>query len=148
MAISRGAGTEIIRSHHFEAVNDTVQNMIYGVQHHVYTILSIIVQAQGLNAANDWIACRIDGYDSKGSDAGESIFIFQHDMLVGQTFVWNDKFSMNGFGPTDFTGAMNGADDQDAIADQGGSAQILQIYGEHSSDNFDVTITFIDQNNA
>ena len=148
MAIVRTAGTEIIRAHHFEAVNSTAQNMIYGVQHHIYTVLSIIVQAQALNATGDYIGCRIDGYDSKAGTSAESIFIFQQDMSVGQTFVWNDMFSMNGFEPADFSGAMNAADDQDAIADQGGAVQILQIYGEHSSDNFDVSITFIDQNNA
>ena len=42
MAISRGAGTEIIRSASFEQVESTAQTLIQGVQHHIYTVLSII----------------------------------------------------------------------------------------------------------
>ena len=55
MAIARGAGTEIIRSIHLEAVADTAKPLIFGVQHHIYTVLSIICFAQGLNADTDYI---------------------------------------------------------------------------------------------
>ena len=46
MAISRGAGTEIIRSASFEQVESTAQTLIQGVQHHIYTVLSIIFLIQ------------------------------------------------------------------------------------------------------
>ena len=70
-------------------------------------------------------------------------------MIVNTTFVWNDKFSFNGYGPSNFTGPMDDATKQDAIADQGSSnRQILKVVAEHGSDNFDVMCTFIDQNNA
>ena len=64
MAIVRSAGTEIIRSVHLEAVADTAKPLIYGVQHHIYTVLSVICYAQGLNADTDYITMYLQGYDS------------------------------------------------------------------------------------
>ena len=70
-------------------------------------------------------------------------------MSVDQTFVCNDKFSFNGAEPANFTGPMDDATKQDAIADQGGSvANILYIQAEAATDNFEVSCTYIDQNNA
>ena len=44
---------------------------------------------------------------------------------------------------------MDAVDDQNAIADQGSSvAQKLQITPNNASSNYDIHITFIDQNNA
>jgi len=149
MAISRGAGTEIIRSIHLEAVADTAKPLIFGVQHHIYTVLSVVCFAQALNAATDYITMFLQGYDANAGTTDEPIFIFQQDMQVAQTFVWNDKFSFNGHEPTDFAGPVDDAAKQDAIADQGSRvAQTLFIDAEHSSDNIDVMCTFIDQNNA
>ena len=149
MAIARGAGTEIIRSIHLEEVNATVRTLIFGVQHHIYTVLSITAIAMTLNADTDFIKAQLLGYDSLGGTTAQSIRIFQQDMSVFQTYVWNDKFSFNGFEPTDFTGPMDDATKQDAIADQGSSvATVLTIAAEHSSDTFDVTCTYLDQNNA
>jgi hypothetical protein len=149
MAIARGAGTEIIRSTLLEAINTTDSELIYGVQHHIYTVLSIIVYAQGVNADTDWIRCYLLGYDSLGGTTAQDTNIFRQDMSLNQTFVWNDKFSFNGYEPTNFTGPMDDATKQDAIADQGSSVrQILKVVGEHGSDNFDIMCTYIDQNNA
>ena len=70
-------------------------------------------------------------------------------MQLYQTYVWNDKFSFNGYEPTDFAGPMDDATKQDAIADQGSSvSQKLYFHAEHASDSFDVMVTFLDQNNA
>ena len=149
MAIVRSAGTEIIRSAHFEDVDSTNQILIMGVQHHIYTVLSVIVQCRTLQAAGNYIRMGVHGYDSKGGTTNQDIYIFQQDMEVGQSFVWNDKFSFNGFEPTNFTGLMDDATKQDAIADQGsGVAQYLFINSEHADDTFDVSVTYIDQNNA
>ena len=148
MAISRGAGTEIIRSISLEEVNSTARPLIVGVQHHIYTVLSVMCHAGGLNAAGDWITMYLTGYDSVGGTTAQNIYIFQQDMQVGETFVWNDKFSFNGFEPTDFAGPMDDATKQNAIADQGGVAQDLRIYTDNAADDVDVMITFIDQNNA
>ena len=149
MAISRGAGTEIIRSVHLENVSDGNEELIFGVQHHIYTVLSVIVSALSLNAAGDYILLNLIGYDTLAGTTGQTIQIFRQDMQGDQTFVWNDKFSFMGHEPVDFTAGMDSVAKQDAIADQGSAVvQKLRIYGEHSSDNFDVTCTFIDQNNA
>jgi len=150
MAIVRTAGTEIIRSIHLENVNSTARPLVFGVQHHIYTVLSVICFAQGLNADTDWITMYLQGYDSLGGTTDEPIYIFQQDMSVAQTYVWNDKFSFNGAEPANFTGPMDDATKQDAIADQGSTpvAQVLYIDAEHASDNIDVMCTFIDQNNA
>ena len=148
MAIARGAGTEIIRSIHFEAENNDNTRMIIGVQHHIYTVLSVIVHAVALNADGDYIAMHLVGYDSRGGTTAQTHKIFEQEMSVKQTFVWNDKFSFNGYEPVDFSGAMDSAADQDAIADQGSSvAQILYIQGQETTDDFDVICTYIDQNN-
>ena len=50
MAIARGAGTEIIRSHAFEDIS-TDTHLIIGVQHHIYTVLNIVVYATENNNA-------------------------------------------------------------------------------------------------
>jgi len=149
MAIARGAGTEIIRSASFEDVSNTEVVMIYGVQHHIYTVLSITCHPRSLNATGDYIQLKLLGYDSLGGTTAQNTHIFQQDMTLYTTFVWNDKFSFNGYEPVDFAGPMDDATKQDAIADQGSSvAQVLKVVAEHASDAFDCTITYIDQNNA
>jgi len=149
MAIARSAGTEIIRSVLVEDVNSTAQILIVGIAHHVYTVLSVTAHAIALNADTDFVYMYLVGYDAKGGTSAQDIRIFQQDMSVAQTYVWNDKFSFNGNEPTDFSGPLSTAAMQDAIADQAqATAQVLTIRAEHASDAIDVTCTFIDQNNA
>ena len=71
-------------------------------------------------------------------------------MNLNQTFVWSDKFSFMGTEPTDFSsGHINTVAKMDLIADQATTtSQQLQCDAEHPSDRFDVTCTYIDQNNA
>ena len=150
MAIVRSAGTEIIRTALFRGMDSTAQDLIIGVQHHIYTVLSITIHAQTWQAAGNKAQVRIDGYDAKGGTTAQSIIIFNEALSVGQTFVWNDKFSFNGHEPTNFTGPMDDGTKQDAIADQGNNtvAQKLRMVTTHASDSAHVTITYIDQNNA
>ena len=149
MAIARGAGTEIIRSINLATVDGTSSELIVGVQHHIYTVLSVIFYAQAVQASGNYVNMRLVGYDSKAGTTNINHYIFRQDMSQQQTFVWDSKFSFNGFEPTDFAGPMDDATKQDAIADQGsGVAQKLVIYSEHADDNFDVICTYIDQNNA
>ena len=148
MAISRGAGTEIIRAHCHEAVNSTTRDLIIGVQYHIYTVLSIICQAQAVATAGNWTKCWLVCYDIVGGTTGRSCNIFQQDLVQYQTFVWNDKFSFNGTEPTDFTATLD-VTKQDAVADQAqNTAQKLQIASEAAGDNIDIITTFLDQNNA
>jgi len=149
MAIARGAGTEIIRTYHAKDMDATVNNLIFGVQHHIYTVLSFIFHTQTWQAAGNFFQLRLNAYDSKAGTTNQSIIIVQQDMSVTNTYVWNDKFSFNGTEPTDFTGPLDDAAKQNAIADQGSSvAQKLILVTEHASDGAHVTCTYIDQNNS
>ena len=149
MAIARGAGTEIIRNYSADGVNSTGRILIYGVQHHIYTVLSIMVHALTIQADGNWTQCYLVGYDSVGGTSAQSMILFKQEMSVTNTFIWNDKFSFNGTEPTDFTGPMDDATKQDAIADQATStATLLKLGTEHASDAFNVFCTYIDQNNA
>ena len=151
MAIARGAGTEIIRSILLEDITDTVRPVIVGVQHHIYTVLSIIVNCRTLASAGNYVEFYIKGYDSQGGTTAQSHYILhQPFQAVNETFVWDNKFSFNGYEPVNFTGPMDGYAKQDAIADQantGSDAQSLNVYASASC-GFDITCTFIDQNNS
>ena len=151
MAIVRTAGTEIIRSAHFEDV-DNAQALIVGEQHHIYTVLNIIVHCAALDATTDTAQCYLLGYDSHGGTTAQNIWIFTQNIQVDKTFVWNDKFSFNGYEPTNFSGPMDDATKQNAIADQGSSVAQKLMFDMTSSDdggqNFHIHITYIDQNNA
>ena len=148
MAIARGAGTEIIRSIQLHEVDTVDRFLIVGEQHHIYTVLSIIIKCESVATAGNWINCYFTGYDSNGAATALAMHLFKQEMQTGQTFVWNDKFSFNGFEPVDFTAGLD-ATKQNAIADQGsGVSQKLSIVAENANDNFDVFCTYIDQNNA
>jgi len=153
MAISRGAGTEIIRTIHFDydAGNTTDVQLIIGVQHHIYTVLSIICYAdQTTSNSNDGLTLKLQAFDSSVATANTTIKIFETGATYGEkTFVWNDKFSFNGYDATGISTAMNSNTDQDALADQGGgNAQQLLMAKGHANDAWMVTCTYIDQNNA
>ena len=149
MAIVRTAGTEIIRSIHLENVSNPETKVIIGVQHHIYTVLSITCFANGLAAAGNFIRAKLWGYDTFGGTTAQIHYIFRQDMQLYQTFVWDNKFSFNGYEPIDFTATLDSVAKQDAIADQGSSvAQYLTLEAEAGGDTFDCTVTYIDQNNA
>ena len=149
MAIARGAGTDILRTMHMEDVDDDVSTIIIGEPHHIYTVLSVIVYAQAVQAAGNYCRMYLYGWDANGATANQELIIFKQEMQLDQTFVWNDKFSFTGHDPTGVSSSLSTVAEQNALADQGGSnAQKLQIHGEHADDNFDVHITYIDQNNA
>jgi len=150
MAIDRSAGTEIIRTVHLEQMNSgAIEELIFGVQHHIYTVLSVIVFA---NTSAGYIHLNLIGYDTLGGTSAQTIHIFHAaatEMLENKTYVFNDKFSFMGHEPVDFSAGMDSIAKQDAIADQGSAvAQKLMIGSTDTSSNLDVTCTFIDQNNA
>ena len=149
MAIARGAGTEIIRSASFEDVDSGDAILIMGEQHHIYTVLSVIIHVNSTNAATDRFYLHLTGYDSNEGTTAQYHRLVNWVMGAGgDTYVFNDKFSFNGFEPTDFAGPMDNLTKQDAIADQGSSvAQHLYATTTSSNDDVDVHITYIDQNN-
>jgi hypothetical protein len=148
MAISRGAGTEIIRSAFFEDVDNTAETIIFGVQHHIYTVLSVTAQCRSRTGTNGgWLFFM--AYDSNAGTTDQTIYLAQVRIDPEQTWVWNDKFCFNGHEPTDFAGPMDSIVKQDAIADQGSSvSQALKFQTDDGSTKFDVTVSYIDQNNA
>ena len=149
MEIARGAGTEIIRTVHqrADAADTADKNIIYGVQHHIYTILNITAWQRSASATGLFVW--ILGYDSDGGLTAQQNGIFR--WLAGtqySTYVWDNKLSFNGFEPIDFTAGMD-ATKQDAVADQGSAvAQKLVATKLHNNDQFDISCTFIDQNNS
>jgi len=155
MAISRGAGTEIIRTAIFEEINNSPnQDLIIGEQHHIYTVLSITLffdAIGGSTTAEAGGGIVLVGYDSYAGTSGETIKVaVTTGASANDTFVWNDKFSFNGCEPADFaSGGLTTTADQDKLADQGTTtAQKLQVYSGHSGTLMDVTVTYIDQNNS
>ena len=152
MAIVRSAGTEIIRSASFEDV-DNLQELIIGEQHHIYTVLSVIIKCNALDAVTDIFTMYLTAFDAHSGDSAQNIYIVNHSLQVDETYVWNDKFSFNGCEPTNFTGPMDNATKQNAIADQGNSSVTQKLmFDMTSSDdggqNYDVHVTYIDQNNV
>jgi hypothetical protein len=142
MAIARGAGTEIIRTAKFADVDSTETTLITGVQHHIYTVLSIVVQCESTaTPGTNKFYLKLVGYDAKGGSSGADNTLLKWVMVNDNTFVWNDKFS--------FTGTEPSSNSQDAHADQGTTtAQLLKMNTTAAADNCTVIITYIDQNNA
>ena len=148
MAIVKTAGTEIIRTALFEDATSTSPiKLIVGIQHHIYTVLSATFYCAELSGSEKGYF-GIKGYDAFGGTTNQTIWIADIVVPVNECFVWNDKFSFNGFEPVDFSGPMDDGTKQDAIADQGGVSQYLFFQTGSTSTKFDITITYIDQNNA
>ena len=144
MAIVRTAGTEIIRCWAGDGLNNSGRIIIKGVQHHIYTILNITVFAYSIQAEGNYVKCFLSGFDSIGGTPSASIELFRQEMSGAETFVWDNKFSFNGVEPIAFTGPMDTAIKQDALADQAhgsGLTQQLYLEAEHASDNFHAICT-------
>ena len=146
MAVPTGSGTETLHSHGFEDV-DASQTLIYGVQYHVYTVLSIVIYCNALNAISDYGHVKLRSYDNHGGGSGQEMALFKFNIQVGDTYVWNDKFSFNGYEP-DSSAAMSAAV-QILNAAQGGSADAELIFTMTSADgggqDYDVHVTYLDQ---
>ena len=143
MAVPTGSGTETLHAHSFEDV-DAAQTLIFGVQHHVYTVLSAIFYCNVLNATTDFGTINLIGHEGHAGASARGMGIARFNIQVGETFVWNDKFCFNGYEVTGTT-AFNAAQ-QIAIAAQSGSvAQQLSFAQTSTTDDFDVHITFLDQ---
>ena len=143
MALPTGSGTETIHAHHFDDV-DATQTLIFGVQQHVYTVLSIIVKCNVLAATTDHGTIQMIGYDNHAGDTGQPIVIARFNIQVDETYVWNDKFSFNGYEPSG-TAVMSAAV-QIANAAQAGSAdQELQFTQTAVGDDYDIIVTYLDQ---
>ena len=147
MAVPTGSGTETLHSHFFEDV-DSLQTLIYGVQHHIYTVLSVIVYCNALDATTDYGYLQIKTYDNHSSSGtGSTMILARFNPQVGETYVWNDRFSFNGYEPSG-TAVMSPAV-QILNAAQGGTAdaefQFTMTSADGGGQDYDVGITYIDQ---
>tara|TARA_R110000737_G_scaffold291130_1_gene297768 strand:- start:10 stop:462 length:453 start_codon:yes stop_codon:yes gene_type:complete len=150
MALVVSAGTETLHAASF-ADTDADQDLIVGVVHHIYTVLSTIVFTVSIGTAGDVYELLILGHDHFGDATSQAnpMIIAKVVAVAGQTFVFNDKFSFNGFSSAAYTEPMSTNTEQATIAQQGGSvAQHYQIHPLDTAVITDVTVTFIDQNNA
>ena len=150
MALDITAGTETLRAHHLECdTSSAALCLIFGEQHHIYTILSIIVCNVVMDASSgNTFDIGIEGFDIQGAGTGQDLMIVQNASTgANGTFVWNDKFCMNGHEPTGYSGSMTATSQADLIAAQGGVRQRLFFRADTNEDDYDVHISFIDQNN-
>jgi len=147
MAVPVGAGFETVHGHHFEDL-DNVQSLILGLQHHVYTVTLINIYCQGVDAITDIAQVYLIGYDSHAGASAQGMNIFQANLDVGQTFIWNNKFAFNGAEP-DSTAVMSAAV-QALIAAQGTTTVQSLAFDCTSSDDggqsYELSISYIDQN--
>ena len=149
MALSVAAGTETLHAYSLDDV-DATQDLIFGAQHHIYTVLSTFVYSISIGTAGDTFQLAITGHDHHaGADTNASIMVIAKVVSVaGQTFIFNDKFSFNGFGGAAYTEPMDTNVEQLAIAQQGGTLNRYQYIPLDADVDCDIHVTFIDQNNA
>ena len=149
MALNVAAGTETLHALSFADTN-AAQDLIVGVVHHIYTVLSTIVTTVSVGTAGDTFMLAIIGHDHHaGADSNATTMrIAVVTSVALETFVFNDKFSFNGFGAAAYTEPMNSAALQTPIAQQGGTLQRYQIIPAETDSPLDVHVTYIDQNNA
>ena len=149
MALVVSAGTETLHAASF-ADTDADQDLIVGVVHHIYTVLSTIVHIVAVGTAGDRYTLSIVGHDHHaGAGSNATIMVIVSEISVAlETFVFNDKFSFNGFGAAAYTEPMNTAAEQVLIAAQGGTLQRYQYQPLDADVDCDIHVTYIDQNNA
>jgi hypothetical protein len=90
MAIPTGSGTEVLKRVTVHGLTNSAQALITGVANHIYTVLCVTFVEQG--GAAETISMFGE------PDAGATrIRIMQDEALsASSTFVWNDKFVLQG----------------------------------------------------
>ena len=148
MALDVSAGTESLHGYSFDDV-DATQDLIFGAVHHIYTVLSTIVHVVSIGSAGDSYKLAILGNGNHAGGTGHLISLAHVVAVALQTFVFNDKFSFNGFESGDYTEPLNTNAEQLLQAAQGSSVPQRYQYVPLDADvDCDIHVTFIDQNNA
>ena len=147
MALNVAAGTETLQALSFGDMNAT-GDLIVGAQHHIYTVLSTIVFCVSIGTAGDVYSLTIKGMNHHDEDVDHVMTIVKVTAVANQTFVFNDKFSFNGFGGAAYTEPLDTAAEMATVAQQGGTLQRYQVIPAETDSPLDVHVTFIDQNNA
>ena len=147
MALSVAAGTETLHAYSLDDV-DATQDLIFGAQHHIYTVLSTFVYSISIGTAGDTYQLAILGNGNHAGGTAHLMIIAKVVAVAGETFILNDKFSFNGFGGAAYTEPMDTNVEQAAIAQQGGTLQRYRYLPLDADVDCDIHVTFIDQNNA
>jgi hypothetical protein len=143
MAVPTGSGTETLHSHFFQDV-DADQTLIFGVQYHVYTVLSIIIYCNALNATTNEQVLRFKGHDGHAGVSSANMIFAKFPLGVGETYVWNDKFSFNGAEQAG-TNVLDAAEQIAIAAQGGGTVQSIAFIPANAADDFDIMVTYLDQ---
>ena len=146
MALSVAAGTETLHAYSLDDV-DATQDLIYGAQHHIYTVLSTFVYSISIGTAGDTYQLAILGNGNHAAGTAHLMIIAKVVAVAGETFILNDKFSFNGLGGAAYTEPMSSAVEMAAIAQQGGTLQQYQYIPLDTDVDCEIHVTFIDQNN-
>ena len=90
MAIPSGSGSEVLKRSYIDGLTTSGQTLITGVQHHIYTVLSIIVTNRSAGSLNldMWI-----DYNAGGTDL---YLIDTMPVPAKSAFTWNDKIVLTG----------------------------------------------------
>ena len=148
MALLVGAGTETLHGYSFDDV-DATQDLIFGAQHHIYTVLSTFVFSISIGTAGDTYQLAILGNGNHAGGTAHLMIMAKVIAVAGETFVFNDKFSFNGFETAAYTEPLNTNAEQLLQAAQGSSVPQRYQYVPLDADvDCDIHVTFIDQNNA
>jgi len=147
MALNVAAGTETLQALSFGNI-DATGDLIVGAQHHIYTVLSTIVFCVSIGTVGDVYDLVIKGMNHHDEDVDHIMSIVKVVAVANQTFVFNDKFSFNGFGGAAYTEPLDTAAEMATIAQQGGTLQRYQYLPQDTDVDCDIHVTFIDQNNA
>ena len=147
MALSVAAGTETLHAYSLDDV-DATQDLIFGAQHHIYTVLSTFVYSISIGTAGDTYQLAILGNGNHAGGTAHLMIIAKVVAVAGETFILNDKFSFNGFGAAAYVEPMSSAALQTPIAQQGGTLQRYRYIPLDTDVDCDIHVTFIDQNNA
>ena len=148
MALSVAAGTETLHGYSFGLLDGT-QDLIFGAQHHIYTVLSIIAFCRAIGAASDTATIQILGNNNHITGTAQTMKLVNYVCVANETFVFNDKFSFNGFETAAYTEPLDDNAKQLLQAAQGSAVpQRLQMTTTDADVDLDVHVTFIDQNNA
>ena len=148
MALSVAAGTETLQALSFGDA-DATQDLIFGAQHHIYTVLSTFVYSISIGTAGDTYQLAILGNGNHAGGTAHLMIIAKVVAVAGETFILNDKFSFNGFETAAYTEPLNTNAEQLLQAAQGSSVPQRYQYVPLDADvDCDIHVTFIDQNNA
>jgi hypothetical protein len=148
MALNVAAGTETLHGYSFDDV-DATQDLIFGAQHHIYTVISTIVHVVSIGTAGDSYKLAILGNGNHAGGTAHLVSLAHVIAVALQTFVFNDKFSFNGFETATYSEPLNTNAEQLLQAAQGSSVPQRYQYVPLDADvDCDIHVTFIDQNNA